>query len=175
MKIEYNGNYTKIINAVQVANNLLNNNEFYRLISEHSEFDLANVSPNILSKLIFNSKLVFIVLTFTPSFFQSITGRYSKTYAYTNTNNPKKLFLNTKKLNRSSESISASVIHESIHAIDNTEIKFKFGHGDNSSIGKNNTAPYWIGNLAYRILTQNPNAPELTFNDIYRISNNDTI
>ena len=33
------------------------------------------------------------------------------------------------------------------------ENNFEFGHGDNSSIGKKNTAPYWIDNLAYSIIS----------------------
>lgn len=92
--------------------------------------------------------------------------KYRKTFAYTDGRFPNTLFLNFKKLDREIEDIAATIIHESIHALDDAEATYTFGHGNNSSAGKDNTAPYWIGNLAYRILKNNQNAPLLAFDQI---------
>ncbi len=50
------------------------------------------------------------------------------------------------------------MIHENVHAVDNYNEQHRFGHGDNNSNGKRNSAPYWIekleGNMTYRALTR---------------------
>lgn len=76
------------------------------------------------------------------------------------------IILNFKKLDPEIEDIAATIIDESIHTIDDAQETFTFGHGINSSVGKDNTAPYWFGNLAYRILKNSPTAPLLAFDQM---------
>lgn len=63
--------------------------------------------------------------------------------------------MNDKKLNRSVESIAATIIHESVHVVNDSEQQYTFGYGNNSLANKENIAPYWIGDLALRMLSRN--------------------
>ncbi len=152
MKITFNGEELVVLQAVLEANAVLKNPEFYEIVAQHDQFDMANISPALISGLMKTSALEFKIRVFRPTIFTFI--KYFKTYAYTDGDYPDTLFLNANKLNRSSAEIAATIIHESVHAINGTTI-YEFGHGDNSSVGKENTAPYWIGNMAYQLLTGN--------------------
>lgn len=164
MKIIFNEDLAGVKSATEKSNELLKNVEFYKAIANHPNFDLSTASPKIIANLLERSELEFKVEIFYPNGLQLI--KYRKTLAYTDENHPNTLFLNFRKLNREVESIVATIIHESIHALDDNEEEYTFGHGNNSSVGKDNTAPYWIGNLAYRILKNNHNAPLLVFDQI---------
>lgn len=161
MKIIFNDENLNIQQAVQMANSILKNEDFYEKIRQISKFDLSTATPYVIADLIANSNLEFKIELFYPSGWKAM--KYRKTFAYTDGNYPNTLFLNLKKLDREIEDIAATIIHEGIHALDNECINYTFGHGNNSSIGKDNTAPYWIGNLAYQILKDNSSAKLLTF------------
>lgn len=164
MKIIFNENLAGVKSATDKSNELLKMEEFYKAISDHPNFDLSNASPKIIAELLKKSDLEFKVEIFYPNIIQSIKHR--KTFAYTDSRFPNTLFLNFKKLDREIEGIAATIIHESIHALDDAEENYTFGHGNNSPKGKHNTAPYWIGNLAYRMLKNAPNAPLLAFDQM---------
>jgi len=162
MNITLVSNHGKVQTAVEMANSVLNNELFYSRIREKESFDLSTASPAVIADLIQNSDLTFKVDFFYPSgLFQAI--KYRKTLAYTDSRYPNTLFLNLKKLNRAEESIAATIIHESIHALDHDAVDYTFGHGNNSAVGKENTAPYWIGNLANKILKGDIEVPLLVF------------
>ncbi len=150
MIITFNDKQQKVEEATEMANSILKNSLFYSKIREKDNFDLSTASPQIIADLIEQSDLEFKIDLFYPSGWRAI--KYRKTFAYTDSRFPNTLFLNLKKLNRNSISIAATIIHESIHALDHDAIDYTFGHGNNSSKGKSNTAPYWIGNLANKIL-----------------------
>lgn len=164
MKIIFNENLAGVKAAVDKANELLKKIEFYKAISDHSNFELSTASPKIVADLLEQSILDLKVEIFYPNILLAI--KYRKTFAFTDERCPNTLFLNFKKLDREIEDIAATIIHEIIHVIDDNEEVYTFGHGNNSPNGKNNTAPYWIGNLAYRILKNNPNAPLLAFDQM---------
>jgi hypothetical protein len=164
MKIIFNENIASVKSAADKSNELLKNAEFYKAIANKPNFDLSTASPKIVADLLEKSDLEFKVEIFYPNVLQSI--KYRKTFAYTDERFPNTLFLNFKKLDREIESIAATIIHESIHALDNAEEAYTFGHGNNSPVGKENTAPYWIGNLANRMLKNNPVAPLLAFDQM---------
>ena len=161
MKIIFNEDIAAVKSATDKSNDLLKNAEFYKAIANHPNFDLSTASPAIIAGLLDKSDLEFKVEIFYPSILQAI--KYRKTFAYSDERYPNTLFLNFKKLDREVEDIAATIIHESIHALDEVDEEYSFGHGNNSSVGKENTAPYWIGNLAYQILKANPGAPSLAF------------
>jgi hypothetical protein len=161
MKISFEDDHSGVSSAAKMANDILINATFYNRIKAHNNFDLCTASPSVIADLIQSSNLVFMVNIFYPNVFQAI--KYRKTLAFTDPRYPNMLFLNFKKLNREIESIAATIIHEAIHALDDEQVQFTFGHGNNSSVGKENTAPYWIGNLAFKILKGDMNVPSLAF------------
>ncbi len=165
MKILFNDDIIIVKSAVEKSNGLLNNVDFFNEISNHPSFDLSTASPKIIADLMKHSNLEFKIEIFYPNVLL-VLFKYRKTFAYTDGQFPNTLFLNFKKLNREVESIAATIIHESIHALDDAEDTYTFGHGNNSPIGKDNTAPYWIGNLAYKMLKNNPMAPLLVFDQL---------
>lgn len=164
MKIIFNENLAGVKSAVDKSNSLLKDGAFFEAIANHPKFDLSTASPDIISRLIRESDLEFRVEIFYPNLFQFI--RYRKTFAFTDHRFPNTLFLNHKKLNREVEDIAATIIHESVHALDDSNASYTFGHGNNSPVGKENTAPYWIGNLTYRMLKNNNDAALLVFDQI---------
>ncbi|GEQ87429.1 hypothetical protein ULMS_29370 [Patiriisocius marinistellae] len=164
MIITFNDKQPKVEEATEMANSILKNPVFYSKIREKNNFDLSTASPQIIADLIENSDLEFKVDLFYPSGWRAI--KYRKTFAYMDHRFPNTLFLNLKKLNRSSRSIAATIIHESLHALDHEAIDYTFGHGNNSSKGKSNTAPYWIGNLANKILKDDFDAELLVFDQV---------
>jgi hypothetical protein len=163
MKIIFNETIPSVKNAVGKANELLASPLFYEGIKKQSKFDLANTTPAVIADLLKNTSLEFLVEIYYPNLFQSI--KYRKTLAFTDARFPNTLFLNFKKLNREVEAIAATIIHESIHSLDDAADTYTFGHGNNSSVGKENTAPYWIGNYAYRFLKGN-NTVSIVFDQV---------
>ncbi|MCX6307220.1 MAG: hypothetical protein NT040_19820 [Bacteroidetes bacterium] len=164
MIIIFNDEHTRVKAATALSNGILKNPVFFKAISDHPSFDLSTASPQIIADLMAKSDLEFKIEIFYPNVLQSI--KYRKTFAFTDGRFPNTLFLNFKKLERETEDIAATIIHESIHALDDAAENETFGHGNNSAVGKENTAPYWIGNLAYRMLKNNPDAPLLAFDQV---------
>lgn len=148
-RITYNGNIEIISDAIQDANFILENEEFHITLSAKNSFDSSNASGKIISDLIKTSTVVAIVETYKPI----PVPPWSRANAYTKQSEPNKIFLNRRKLNRSIESIAATLVHEYIHLVDFENSNYNFGHGDNSSTNKEDTAPYWIDILAYEMLT----------------------
>lgn len=163
MKVIFDDNIEIVEKAVLQANNLLTSPEFFEEISKNDSFDFSTATPAQIAEIMKNSKLEFTVEMFYPNILQAFV--YRKTLAFTDSHYPNYLFLNYKKLNREVEDIAATIIHESVHALDDAEKDFTFGHGNNSSVGKENSAPYWIGNLAYRMLKGTKDAPLLAFHE----------
>lgn len=161
MKVIFADENAYVQKATTMANTILGNEEFYQKIRQQEKFDLSTAKPSIIAELIKSSGLEFKVELFYPSGWRAI--KYRNTFAYTDPNYPNTLFLNLKKLDREIEDIAATIIHECIHALDQEAVDYTFGHGNNSPKGKENTAPYWIGNLAYKLLKNDPEAEALVF------------
>jgi len=160
VKIVFEENHIEVELAVKKANELLSMDDFYNRIKQKESFDLSTATPQQVSDIINSSSLLFAVEFFYPNF---LNFKYRKTFAYTDGRFPNRLFLNYKKLNRSIESIAATIIHEAIHAVDDAEQVYTFGHGNNSPVGKQNTAPYWIGNLALTMLLNSDSPTTIMF------------
>lgn len=141
MKINYRGNYEQVKIAVEDANEVLYSREFYELIKQHKNFNCTEITPEKISEILQETDLEVEVKTYKPKW------RYSKVLGYFVRSKPKNVFLNSRKLYRNTSSITNTIVHEYVHAVDN--------HIDNSIIefGHNcgtfkNTAPYTIGNIA---------------------------
>ncbi|MFT4612405.1 MAG: hypothetical protein ACJA1H_002176 [Glaciecola sp.] len=164
MIIIFKDKHSKVEAATALANSVLKNPMFYDEIRKKNHFDLSTASPSIIADLIKQSNLEFIIDLFYPSGWRAF--KYRKTLAFTDRRFPNTLFFNMKKLRRSPKNIAATIIHECLHFLDNEAIEYTFGHGNNSSKGKQNTAPYWIGNLAHKLLKDNFEAELLVFDQL---------
>lgn len=137
----YKGSNKKIIKTTIAANrsSLLNS---VRVAMLSEKFEASTATSEELSKGFYdylNSNTVF-VLTYHK--------RFSKAVAFFEPSVPNVININTAKLNRSTSSIIGTFYHEAIHAFDQVDDRNMFGHGDNSSVGKQNTVPYRVGALA---------------------------
>jgi hypothetical protein len=145
MKVKYNGKNEKLIDSVDFINDLFTLDEFYDEISRHPSFtyDDEGYTPKIVSKILKANESVVMVKTYKSKW------RWSKANAYVSPKYKDTLFYNTRKLWRFRVDIINTIVHECVHVADhNDNNKTNFGHGDNKSNGKENSAPYWIGNLA---------------------------
>lgn len=69
---------------------------------------------------------------------------FSKTIAYTY-GGARTVYFNTRKNPRDKKEMVNTVIHESTHIVG-------YGHGDNSSKGKENSVPYKVGSIAEKFV-----------------------
>ncbi len=160
MKYHLRSNIARLRIAVDLALEIFQNDDFYRQISNHDKFDQSDLSPSEIAELLRDFEIPVNVEGFYPRWFERL--RYRKTLAYAVGGN---VYFNLRKINRSDASLAATLVHETIHVVDNYN-EGSFGHGSNSAEGKDNTAPYWIGNLAFKILTGNPLAElQVEFDD----------
>lgn len=174
MQVASTTDWPNVATACEQANGLLHNPAFFAAIAAHPAFDqdahgtpaTATATPAQIATLMQGLDLTFHVNVFTPRGpLQRI--KYFKTQAYTDPAQPDTLFLNSRWLAQQDPSMAemaATIIHECVHAANATDPAHEFGHGDNSSAGKQNTAPYWIGNYAYSLLSGQPMAA-LVFDD----------
>jgi hypothetical protein len=73
--------------------------------------------------------------------------RWSKALGYFSPARPNDININGYKLNRTVSSFVATLFHELVHMADNANKIHSYGHGGNDPSGKQNTSPYWIGNV----------------------------
>ena len=126
--------------------------EFLSAIESKGKFDMATCNADhIAKKIIFfkNSDQQMNVKLYKSK------NPWSKAYGYYTAARPFDININTRKMNRSIESFIATLVHECCHLIDHLDTVHNFGHGDNSSVGKQDTAPYWIGNAAAKLFDGN--------------------
>lgn len=115
-------------------------------------FDLSTASPDQLVGLMTQFEKVkrVRVIGYQERGFLGFKKK-SRVLAYTVSSN--EMFININNLNRSAESVAATIIHEYTHNADFYFPNYKFGHGSNLPQGKENTYPYFMGNCAYFWLT----------------------
>lgn len=77
---------------------------------------------------------------------------WSRALGYFSRFKPNDVNLNNRRLNRSIGSIANTIVHEIVHMTDNYVEEYVFFHGNNNPVGKENTAPYWIGNKIEAII-----------------------
>jgi len=139
--------YIRVNEAVAFCNELLSSGRLQTFIAEIQQKDFtmtdrsgAYIAGRVLDFV--NSEQVIYV-----KFYKS-RNPFSKAYGYYTKSRPFDVNINTRKINRSTGSFVATLVHEMIHAVDGLDKEYNFGHGDNSSESKDDTAPYWIGSLA---------------------------
>ncbi len=154
--IENNSAPGNIPQAIQEANKLLSGTLLYEKIAERTDpFDLAtpaDLLPSIVSAAL---KAFMHTCKVVPTKLgRKTTGAYTCTLAQRET-----MYLSNRSyhIDHSVGLIAGTLIHECIHALDCFSTEFGVGHGDNNSEGKENTAPYWIGNLAANMVNGTTN------------------
>lgn len=141
MKLIYQKRNKRIKKAVQSANEVLSNPEFFRSISQLPQMDNTPLSSKEIADLLKNHNQ--------PVYVKRFWRPYSRTNAITA--GYKFIKLNSLNLrNRSNKSIVNTIIHEYIHAVDFFDGSLNFTHHDNSNPHgeEDNTAPWRIGKLA---------------------------
>lgn len=149
MKIVYEGQYASVIEAVKYTNTLAENEEFWASITKEDAFDNTSYKPADIASLMRGKETPAVVVDWRPGWFQRL--RYRKTNALVDPSSPNRIKLNTRRLRRSIGSIVNTLVHEFLHTVDFTEDgsgHAEYTHRGQSSVGNENTAPYWIGTLA---------------------------
>lgn len=141
IQLHYSGKNKKIIAAVEEANNILRNAEFYKKIDSVMRFDNSTYSGLQVSNEIKNLNRIIEV------------DDYWKPIAIANARTVTVIELNTAKLKRSHKSITNTVIHETVHAVDYwVNKKWDYTHDGNSPDGQDKTAPWVIGEIAENMI-----------------------
>ncbi len=147
MCIEYSGMRPIVQEAVTKANKLLQDEQFYDNIMKHSHFELANISPAEIAKLMRTAGIKMEVeLYYAVSPVKNID-------LYDDDNNPNLIHMNIWKLERPVSSICNTLLHSCVHAVNSVYNRHYFGHGDTTLPGKEQTAPYMIGAIAQNMVS----------------------
>ncbi len=145
MKINYRGNYEQIKLAVEDANDVLNLDTFYSLIAKCEKFNCSKKTASEVAEILKTTTLEVEVKVYKPKWI------FSKVLGYFVKGKPNCVFLNKRKLYRDTGSITNTIIHEYVHAVDNKYNNKIIDFGHNCGAHKN-TAPYVIGNIAEIII-----------------------
>jgi|GEM_PF-1755944 hypothetical protein len=149
MKISYEGDNAKLRAAAAYVNVLAANESFWKEIREKDSFTHTELSPVQIAHRIRSGSTTMNVRVWSPNLLQQFT--YRNTVAFTDPGAPQVLFYHDKFLGNDIAEMVNTLTHEYIHDIDghsDGSPMTDMGHGDNSPKGKENSAPYWIGDLA---------------------------
>ena len=140
VQLHYAGKNATIISAVNEANFILSNEAFYHSIDSINSFDNTTLNGRQISAEMKQSRVVEVT-------------EYYKKHTRTNAKTQTKLKLNTAKLNRSLASITSTLIHETIHAVDwAVNGEWDYTHRTQYVENPPISAPYVIGELAERFV-----------------------
>lgn len=135
---------SKVIRCIREANRLLSDNSFLAHIEKHGVFDYSRDGVDGVD----GEELVEIIQDFTGKAKLAGYRPWSKrVLARVHSRTPSLIEISTKRLDRPYKDIVGTIVHEFIHVLDNFH-RFYFGHGDNSSKGKGNSAAYKVGDEA---------------------------
>lgn len=143
----FNYTHAKIERCIDEANRLLKSPVFKREIEEkRAGFDMSTATPEYIADRI-TSKYGHLICEV-----HLYHNRWSRALAYFDPRYPNRIYINAAKLNRTDGSVIATIIHEWVHLVDYDDHLHSYGHGSNSPVGKQNTAPYWIDNKAQALI-----------------------
>lgn len=121
-----------------VAECVIANDEFRKEVSAIPKFDFTTrTGPQVVSDL--REVNGVVVSTYKTKY------KYSKTIAYRPVGK-KEIYFNLRKNPRDYESMINTMIHEMLHVAG-------YGHGDNSSRGKQNAVPYKVGKISEKYVS----------------------
>ena len=141
LQLNYSGKNIKIVQAVEEANKILINPNFYNRIDTIQNFDNSTYTGLQISTEFKNLHRIIQVVD------------YWNPFGFANATTVSVIKLNTAKLRRSHKSITNTVIHETVHAVDWwSNEKWDYTHDGNRPEGQNNTAPWVIGAIAVNFI-----------------------
>lgn len=132
-KIEVKSSLPWMKNLGTTAECVINNADFQKEVSAIERFDYSTKNGKQVVADLVGMKGVAISTYKTKN-------PFSKTIAYTY-KGASVIYFNTRKNPRSFQSMINTVVHEASHIVG-------YGHGDNSSVGKGKSVPYWVGDIA---------------------------
>lgn len=158
MKISYEGKNANLRAAAAYVNALEANESFWKEIREKDSFTHTELSPAQIEQRIKAGSAIMKVRVWSPNLRQKFF--YRNTVAFTDAGTPHVLFYHDKFLANDIAEMVNTLVHEYIHDVDghsDGSPRTDMGHGGDSPKGKENSAPYWIGDLAekYYRLTVN--------------------
>jgi len=145
MQVVYRGTNQKLLDASGFVNDLADNADFWAEIAARPRFDFSRSTGAQVAQAMRGKQTAIVLREYRPPW-----PRHRHTNAYTDPAYPDTLFYNSKKLWRSVPSMINTIVHEFVHLADFAATDADFGHGDQGSEGKENSAPWWIGALAER-------------------------
>ncbi len=156
--IKYTGKRNNIQIAVEKANRLLRSREFYERISLHPFFDNTDVAPYIIANLIKKTTIKMNI-----RFYYSQPR--SKAHSFDDSINPRNIQVNVWTMERSVPSLCDTMLHACVHAVNAENPKYNFGHTGINENDAANTAPYWIGNLAQKMISGDEAIDEISLHE----------
>ncbi|MCB0700027.1 MAG: hypothetical protein H6551_00370 [Chitinophagales bacterium] len=149
IKLEYYGQNNKLRAAVVYMNHLFIYPPFLNNIYRHKYFDMADTEPQKIVGMIKDSELKIKV----DEYFSPAPSQ--RACSYDDPKNPFSIHVNWWTLNRNVHSICNTLMHQCVHALNAANPTLYFGHGDNSHMGKDNTAPFRIAYFAQAAVANN--------------------
>ncbi len=141
MQCDFFGNYDVVQRAVSLANHLLSDHSFYEEIARHPRFDNTTAtSREVADAMKSCTSRLEVVLYKTRNPWSRVLGKENEW-------EPNRIYLNSRRLDRAVSEIAGTMVHEAVHAADAVS-PLDFGHSGNRPNGNDDTAPYWIGNMA---------------------------
>lgn len=137
--IIYRGKIRKVCEAVACANALLRDDSFYEAISAKVIFDMADIPAAKIAALIRDTDLEMRLITYIGS---------PRVHGYDDRDNPDLIHVNIFRADWTLSGIVNTIMHQMVHAVNDLHRQYNFSHGDRTVEGKQNTAPFWIGNYA---------------------------
>ena len=157
MKASYTGQNQKLRRAAAFVNRLDGTEAFWTDIRNKPDYDYTRLSSAEVHRRLRASDGTVRVKLWTPK-----PDTYLKTVALTRKSSPWYIYYNTRKLDRLTSSMVNTIVHEFVHSVDyfdDGDDAIEMGHGGSSSVGKQDSAPYWIGSRAARYYRQAMNLP----------------
>jgi len=156
--IKYSGKSSTIQKAVLQANRLLRSREFYERISLHPFFDRANIQPYIISNLLKTTSIKMNI----KFYYSQPPG---KANSFDDIINPRNIQLNVWTMERPVASLCNTMLHACVHAVNAEFPTYQFGHNCIEEKDAANTAPYWIGNLAQKMVLGDETTDEISLHE----------
>ena len=128
----------KIVKAVRMANNFDLAHHIMKSIKETEIFDMSDATPEYIgiSYSDFMASSDIVIKTYYPRW------RWSKAIGYFTPSHPLTIYVNSYRARKMTVHQLVSLFyHESAHVADHWDDRFTFGHGSNTSKGKDKTFP----------------------------------
>lgn len=150
MKFKDCSNNKRIQIIIRKCNELLQSQEFYEAMSVVKGFNPKYTSSDKVDGPYICDRLKGDASTLEVYTFKS-RNPFTSSNGYTVQDKFTRMFLNTRKFNRSDASMAATIFHEAVHEADNNDPIHFYHHGDN--VPKGDCAPEVVADVVYKLLS----------------------